>query len=33
MDRPTLRRTSRAAHLADLLCGHDLMFVGVVNTL
>jgi hypothetical protein len=32
MDRPTLRRTSPTAHFAEILCGHDHMFVGVVNT-
>jgi hypothetical protein len=33
MDRPTHRRTSPAAHLTEILCAHDLMFVGVGNTL
>jgi hypothetical protein len=33
MDRPALRRTSPATHHTEILCGHDLMFVGVVNTL
>jgi hypothetical protein len=33
MDRPAHRRTSPAAHLAEILCAHDLIFVGVVNTL
>jgi hypothetical protein len=33
MDHPTHRRTSRVAHLAEILCAHGLMFVGVGNTL
>ena len=33
MDRPAHRRTSPAAHLAEILCAHDLIFVGVINTL
>jgi hypothetical protein len=33
MDRPPHRRTSPAAHLVEILCAHDLIFVGVVNTL
>jgi hypothetical protein len=33
MDRLAHHRTSLAAHLAEILCAHDLMFVGVVNTL
>jgi hypothetical protein len=33
MDRLAHRRTSPAAHLAEILCAHDLMFIGVVNTL
>jgi hypothetical protein len=33
MDRPTHRRTSPAAHFAEILCAHDIIFVSVVNTL
>jgi hypothetical protein len=33
MDRLAHRRTSPAAHLVEILCAHDLIFVGVVNTL
>jgi hypothetical protein len=33
MDRPTHRHPSPAAHLAEILCAHDLIFVSVVNTL
>jgi hypothetical protein len=33
MDHPAHHRTSPAAHIAEILCAHDLMFVGVVNTL
>jgi hypothetical protein len=33
MDRPALRWTSLAAHLNEILCGYDLLFIGVVNTL
>jgi hypothetical protein len=33
VDRPTHRQTSPVAHLTEIFCAHDLMFVGVVNTL
>jgi hypothetical protein len=33
MDHLAHRRTSPAAHLAEILCAHDLIFVSVVNTL
>jgi hypothetical protein len=33
MDCPAHRRTSPTAHLAEILCAHDLIFVSVVNTL
>jgi hypothetical protein len=32
MDRLAHRRTSSAAHLAEILCAHDLIFVSVANT-
>jgi hypothetical protein len=33
MDHLAHHRTNPVAHLAEILCAHDLMFVGVVNTL
>jgi hypothetical protein len=33
MDDPAHRRTSPSAHLAEILCAHDIIFVSVVNTL
>jgi hypothetical protein len=33
MDHPAHRRTSPAAHLDEILCAHDIIFVNVVNTL
>jgi hypothetical protein len=33
MDRSAHRQTYLAAYLAEILCAHDLMFVGVINTL
>jgi hypothetical protein len=33
MDRPTHRRTTPVAHLDEILCAHDIIFVSVVNTL
>jgi hypothetical protein len=33
MDRSTHRQTCPAIYLVEILCAHDLMFVGVINTL
>jgi hypothetical protein len=33
MDRPAHHRASPAAHLAEILCAHDLIFLSVVNIL
>jgi hypothetical protein len=33
MDRPAHRRTRSVAHLVEILSAHDIIFVGVVNTL
>jgi hypothetical protein len=33
IDRPAHRHTSLATHLTEILCAHDPIFVGVVNTL